>query len=196
MPSTQSIARLARQTTFTCCGLILALFIASCHDRHGPGGPLEGTAELILLLMALAGLLVLGLVGGLIIKLLQPKVIELVGSQLTKDHALLVTDRTGIVFPAGTKLVGLCHLHESLDTYVATKFELPPESVPSFMTNDFFRTAEKRPPHFELGSSTTWWKRNRLAGRTDRTWFLASGRYIECCMGTEGDLTVVYVSWA
>lgn len=79
---------------------------------------------------------------------------------------------------------------------VATKFELPDQNREDLMQNAIFRVGIERAPHYELGSQTYWWRRNRLKSRIDRVQYLPSGTYVECSIGLEDGVTVVYVSWA
>ncbi|MFC5457456.1 hypothetical protein ACFQDI_21495 [Prosthecobacter fluviatilis] len=175
-------------------GCVLCLISLTLPTRgSGPGAPLEGVAEGILLLSGL-GLLLIG--GLLLLFRMRPPANELLGDQLTSDHILLVTQHTGVVFPPAAKLVGLCLQDaSSLSANVASKFELPDSCRDAFMQNSIFSAGLERSPHYELGSATTWWRRGRLESRIDRVQYLPSGTYVECSVGLEDNCTVVYVSW-
>jgi hypothetical protein len=175
------------------CGLALCALSISQPRVSGPGAPLEGVIGGIALLGGL-GLLLLS---GVLYSLCPNKVIpELQGNQLTADHVRLVTERTKIVFPPAARLVGLCHEDASMSALVATKFELPEQAREDFMQNAIFHTGTGRAPHYELGSHTSWWRRNDLKSRLDRVQYLPGGTYVECSIGLEGEGLVVYVSWA
>ncbi len=175
-------------------GCVLCLNSLTLPSRgSGPGAPLEGAVQGILLLAGL-GLLLIG--GLLLLFRMRPPANELLGDQLNPDHVLLVSRHTGIVFPPAAKLVGLCLQDaSSLSANVASKFELPNSCRDAFMQNSIFSAGLERIPHFELGSATTWWRRGSLESRIDRVQYLPSGTYVECSVGLEDDCTVVYVSW-
>lgn len=174
-------------------GLGLCLTALSQPHDSGPGAPLEGAVTGMALLAGLGLILIAALCGFFLPRSALP---ELVGDQLTTDHVSLVTQHTLIVFPPAARLVGLCHQHPVITSHVATKFELPESSRESFLQNAIFHVGIERPPHYQLGSSTSWWQRDRLEERIDRVQYLPSGTYVECSVGIEDGHAVVYVSWA
>ena len=178
---------------FLIAGVVVVLSALFQSHISGPGAPLEGIVNGFAALLGLVLLVASGLTFAFRPKLCFPELLE---HQITPDHMRLVTEHTSITFPKTAKLVAVCHRDKSLAAYVAAKFVLPSSDREEFMENPIFGTGLDRPPHFELGSSTLWWKRNDLKSRVDRVQHLPSGVYVECSIGIEGDQTVVYVSWA
>ncbi len=174
-------------------GVGLMLVSLSNSPGSGPGAPLEGVVGGVIRLAGVALIIV-----GIILFWFTPNAVvpEISRSQLTGEHVDLVTQHTSIVFPAAARLVGLCHADNSLASHVAAKFEIPDSCREIFLQNSIFHKGRERSPHYELGSSTAWWRRNKLLSRIDRVQYLPSGTYIECCVGIEKVQTVAYVSWA
>lgn len=174
-------------------GVVLCLMAMSQPHNSGPGAPLEGTVTGIALLIGLGLIFIAGLACFFVPR---APLHEFVGDQLTADHVRLVTQHTSIVFPPEARLLGLCHRNPSTASHVAAKFELPESCRESFMQNAIFQVGLELPPHCELGSSTSWWHRDRLKERIDRIQYLPNSTYVGCSVGREGNQTVVYVSWA
>lgn len=177
----------------TLAGVVLCFWALAQPRQSGPGAPLEGVVTGVGLLLGLA-LLVVALVSFF----LRPRtpVSEIHGAEQLARHLPLVSRCTGLSFPPGAGLVGLCHERASLESRVAAKFVMPESDREAFLLNRIFTEGIDRPPHYELGSRTTWWHRGRLQARVDRVQYQPAGTYVECSLGIEGGQTVVYVSWA
>jgi hypothetical protein len=177
----------------TLAGVALCIWALSQSRQSGPGAPLEGVVTGIGLLIGLALLVV-----ALISFFLRPRtpVSEIHGAEQLASHLPLVSRCTGLLFPPGARLVGLCHERPSLESRVATKFVMPECDREAFLLNRIFTEGIDRPSHYELGSRTVWWLRGRMQARVDRVQYLSAGTYVECSLGIEDGQTVVYVSWA
>ena len=72
---------------------------------------------------------------------------------------------------------------------------IPEKKKQSFLENKIFKSGENSKPSIEAGSRESWWKLEELDERIDRTKKLPKGRFMECSIGREDSLWVVYISW-
>lgn len=174
-------------------GTVLFFWALAQPRQSGPGGPLDGVVTGVGLLFGV-GLLAVAVVSFI----LRPRtaVSELLGPEITSSHLQIVAKHTRLAFPASVRLVGLCHERPSLESRVAAKLTLAETDREALFQNSIFTEGLERPPHYELGSRASWWRRGRLQTRVDRVQYLETGTYIECSLGIEDGQTVLYLSWA
>jgi hypothetical protein len=121
--------------------------------------------------------------------------INIVAPNVTSKELEIVSQRTGIIFPEGTTGLGYFFQGSGIDDAIALKTMIPENKKQSFLENEIFKSGENSKPSFQIGRSKSWWKLDELFERIDRTKKLPKGRYMECSIGREDSMWIVYISW-
>ena len=121
--------------------------------------------------------------------------VSLVAPNVTHKELTIVSQRTGIIFPEGTKGLGFLFLGSGIDDSIALKIMIPEKKKQSFLENKIFKSGENSKPSIEAGSRESWWKLDEIDQRIDRTKKLPKGRFMECSIGREDSMWVAYISW-
>ena len=95
--------------------------------------------------------------------------IQLVAPNVTDKELNQVTQRTGIVFPAGTTGLAYLHLGSGIDDALALKVTIPVRQKAAFLNNEIFKSGDKKKPSIQIGNSEVWWKIDDLKERSDRS---------------------------
>ncbi len=122
--------------------------------------------------------------------------VELSGKDVNATILAKVTKLTNVVFPNGTKGENYIYFGSGIDPALVIKVSIPKDKKDEFLKNTIFVLGKNKESFIHFGKDKSWWKAESLIDPVHTIYNCPNGDAIECSVGEESGVTVVYLSWA
>lgn len=122
--------------------------------------------------------------------------IKLSGSDIDDKVISDISRLTDVVFPEGIIGIEYIYYGSGIDDALILKASIPYDKREEFCENDFFKNG-KDESHYGsyLAHNEAWYKVDELKNSEYRGYMFPNGNLIDCHIGEESGLIVIYFSW-